>query len=578
MLGEDASDDEGRHYSILRAHHYDWRGKRARSGFGFELPNFPHILADQHGALSVDTDRESNNRQFLKYQNFESKKTVRIDIEDCSRCVFRDAHRSGDNIEVLSTSGGWLDPFRTAYLLEFEPESGAITRQIEIPELAQYDRLKLFETGNGDLIVSGVDYLAGMILRLSSSDRSVKWAKRFWLDKSKTVMHDALELRDGRLAFTGSGAEFSAILMITDAEGKYLDEFGDCFSRGFTFATLRYRLTRELRVNLYANPVHQQATRSRTISPGSRVLPNDQCGDYNEFELVEFAQKILNTPIKIDTSNLPQKTLLTIKADDAENRHNSAFRYMPDNRISSVPIMLVNPAESEKIARELESNVLPFLKEIEEKKEIFYYSSRHTFTNGNTLAQATMQHSGSTQALALNPATYAAAINILEHTLSLLSDTDKKTIKRSVDRMNIVALIPGAGATRRVSPYSIELPERNAGSYWQWILDTNDGYAGRISEAEQTLSDRLNIVFLQSPDAAPHKYLSFLESLFNQLQHLDKSSIPVELEFYDENGTRQSLRIRREGLCTTHSSPGMNAEYIAEWLENIWECGNEIPQ
>ncbi len=555
----------------LRTHSYDWGGRKLRVSDTFSLPSFPDALADELGAVASDLDLENNKNTFLQYRNLTTRKSTRINIGDCSLCRMHDVHRVDNTLIALVTRGDWNAPFRTAFLFTLEPETGTIKQTIEIPEVAQLDGLRLFATSD-HVFISGNDYLASFLLKVSLRDRSVNWVKRFLSGTSRLSVADLVNLKDGRIAMTGSGEQSSAVLLLSDAKGNFLDHHAACISPGFSLATLRHRLATQRLVNLYVNPNYVRELAEQRHSAKQPDPPKGSCDPHNEWALIDFGEALLDSPIDIDASKLAVKSMITIKPDTFTYPAGQSFRYIPQHSSSGVPTLLADLKKAGAVARELEENILPYMAFIEDTSEQFFYSSRHVFSSGNSLAQSIGHHWKRRQPLAVSPAEYTQAIKILSRNLNALDEYTRQKIKRSVNRMNIVAIVPGSGLTRRTRTHTIELPLTNIDAYWQWIQGESRLLAESIFEAETRLGHALNIAFINAPEIEPENYLVFLETLLIRMETLERSGRRVELEFSGRSEEQLSIRLQNKEQCHAVSSHGLNVDDLAKQLTDDWAC------
>ncbi|MEM7083910.1 MAG: hypothetical protein AAF465_14370 [Pseudomonadota bacterium] len=556
----------------VATYHYDWNGDRAQRSSSFELTDFPDQLADKEGALSSQYDGLANQQTNLLYHDLTTSRTFRRKIVNCSPCRFRSAVRTQRGIVALVTKGDWQDPHRTAFIIVLDPDSRKITARVEMPELAYLENLRIHAIQSGDLIFSGVDYLATVVVGLSGKDYSVDWAARFRPGLRRMFVTDIIERPDGQLAIIGSDSESNAVLVTGHPEGKFLTYLGRCNSPGLELARLQHQLAKKRRVKLHVDVHYTRRLIERQLSSVDASITGNQCDKHGEADLIGFGDFLLNTPIKIDAMQLSEKSMITIKTMRRLFEEGGAFRYVTPVRSSNIPTMFVDPNKAGQIADELEESVLPHMREIEILDTQLSNKMRHLFYNGNTHAQSLRHHEDPDGDQAISPAEYVEAIRILLRKRDALDKPTRSKIARSVDRVNVVALVPGKGLTRRVYSHVVELPLSNVDDYWDWLQGARRVKAIGIFEVESRLRREKNIVFVNTPEVDPADYLAFLNRLLPRLSLLNRSALTVQLKFTKNADGAINILFLNSKPCVSWESAGLNADNLATTLQQNWDC------
>lgn len=577
-LGQTLYGIEGQNRKRLDSHDYEWSGKRSRRPVSFELPGLPYPLADNAGAMAGELDSENVNETYITYFNLITKQSFRHAIGNCALCRVVVAFRTQDGVVTLVTKGDWKDPHRTAYLVAVNAETGEVTRKAEIPELAYLDNLKMHSGQDGDLLVSGREYLASVIAQISGEDYSIDWVKRFRAGPAGVQIQDVVERRDGRLIITGSDGESNAVLITGHPQGEFFEALGRCTSPGFELATLHHKLAKQRRIKLYINPQHTRESVERSAPAGHSFEDQTPCDSDGEADTLELGSFLLNFPMDLGTKALSETSLVSIRSMPVDDDDTLAFRYVPQYSASPVPAMLVNVAKKNDVAVELATNVLPYMKEVEHVNEALFKRVRHVVSNGNSNARSGRYYAGVRRSLAVSPADYAQAIDSLWSNLEKLDDPVRQKISRSVDRLNVIAIVPGTGITRRVFDHVIELPLANIDHYWQWIQGDSRLLAMDLFEAETRLKRKLNILFVNTPDTRPEDHLMFVEQLVARLDALSRSPRRVPLEFVTDTQGKVSIRLSSIRNCKQWASAGINVEDLATKLSDSWACLGDLTQ
>lgn len=566
--------------SYINARTYDWMGEAVGDSSEFSTSMLPNLYADTHGGLYSRTEGDWRlMREYLVYVDRQGDVIESAAVPGCGRCRFLDARRADDKFEVLATSDATSGSWRGLRLLNFDVTKGTVEVAEEYAAL-DGARVTFNDLPGGGVLLTGSDDSKPVIAKLSR-ERELFWVRRFESEMHYSSLTRAIELKDGSLAVIGitapwrmldSESDGDAILLISDADGTYLERFGSCIVADGSLASARYLLARQYGATIDTNDLDRSAAhgrkhRSRRLP--RNVSPPEQCEETSEIGLLEFLEALLNERVIEDSPVLPDIAYLRLRPQHPFLTGGRAFRYLPsDSNSRMVPEMAADLDRAKDVAKELAANVVPYLNEIAAAHQWLEEETGFFFSNGD--ADAMSRHPFEwNKAYPLSPVDIARTAGILEKSFYVLEESEKRELRRYAGWFTQVVVLDTPGSIRKEGETRMYLPAADAGRFWRWILDDIRPDEEIISALESALESRLGITVGGRPPVKPANYRSFLEELVRELESVPDGNMMIRMEFTTDHYNMHLLSLRRGNVRLGSASADISAENTANWIQQV---------
>jgi hypothetical protein len=444
------------------------------------------------------------------------------------------------------------------------------------------------DLSDGGLLLTGRDALAAVIAKLSSN-RELLWVRRFKTQLNFASIAQAIELRDGRFAATGiiapsyggfGESDSDAILLISDADGNYLTQFGNCLVADGSLASALHELARRYgaTINLYelmGLGVRTQASRSSRLP--RYVSPNRNCEENVEARLLQLLEILLNQPAVKEGVLIPDIAYLMLSPLHPFLLHGRTSMYGPSPSESRmVPQIAIDVSLSEEmvkilaeeLAEALSEDVVPFLSEITSTHQWLEEQTGFFFQNGDADVRSRNPIAFG-QEYPLAPEDIARAAQILESSFTALNESEKEALRHYAGWFTAVKILDAPGDIREEGRRRMYLPASEAGRFWQWILDKTGPHEKMIVAHVNELKSRLGITVKGRPPRKPDQYREFLEQLVGELESVPDGNMMITMEFSTNEMNMHLLSLWRDDSRLGLASSDMSVQKAAKWLMSI---------
>ena len=566
--------------SYINVRSYDWTGKSAGDSSEFSTSSLPNLYADTHGGLYSRTEGDWRlMREYLVYVDRQGGAIESAAVPGCGPCRFLDARRADDKFEVLAASDATGGSWRGLRLLNFDVTKGTVE---VAEEYAALDGAKVTfnDLPGGEVLLTGRDDLKPLIAKLSR-ERELLWVKRFKSEMHYSLFTQAIELEDGSLAMTGitapsglldSESDGDAILLISDADGTYMDRFGSCVVADGSLASALYLLARRYGATIDPydlNGLAAHGRKPRSSELPRNISPSERCEDTSEVALLEFLEVLLKQGAIDDNLVIPDIAYLRLRLQHPFLIGGRAFGYLPSHSDSRmVPEMAIDLDRGKDVAKELAANALPYLAEITASHQWLEEETGFIFSNGN--ADAIFRHPIEwSKAYPLSPADIARTARILESSFEVLQESEKRELRRYAGWFTQVILLDTPGNIQTEGERPMYLPASEAGRFWRWILNDIRPDEEMISALESALENRLGITVKGRPPVKPAEYRGFLEQLARELKSLPDGNMMIRMEFTTNQHNMHLLSLWRGDSRLGSAPTDISAKNIADWIQRI---------
>lgn len=573
-----ATTDPRMRYSVRT---YDWTGNVSAEAaeFSARWGELMSVYAD--GAVYRDVESTNDSViQKLRFLSRDGETVGQVNVPDCGRCRHFDVSRRGDTFEVLASSDGDSPPWQGLRLLEIDFSAGRTEIVKEYPELRGAE-LAFNPMPDGNTLLTGHDARKPLLASLSPS-RELRWMKRFESGQPFATVTHAIELDDGSLALTGSTSpgpgvfvqtNSDALLLISDAEGHYLNQFGQCIVADGSLAEDLYRLRQKgFLIRLHGlNGVLETSNRVVPASslPRRVAIPSD-CEDRTELVLQSYVHELLehlsgNSP---SSTNSSENVVLVPLSD--QRMGNLAFRYDPSSRFDSMlPTMHVNVSMGEAVAEELLKNVVPYIGGISAVHTWLSDETGFRFVNGDR-DNLWRQALAGDFSLSLPPAEALEVVQQLKSSFVALNDSEQAMLRRYAKPYTYVTLEAGDSDIRvGVLPSFLLLPHSKVGEFWRWILDSIAPDEEAIAALTVSMKELYGITVEGRPPMKPDGFHAFLRELGIVLSRKYREKSPLTLRFVGHENNSFMLEVVSRNTVLLTMPADMPATTVAYRIRQL---------
>lgn len=369
-----------------------------------------------------------------------------------------------------------------------------------------------------------------------------------------------------------SESDGDAILLISDADGTYLDRFGSCIVADGSLASALYLLARQYGATIDTNDLDRSAARGRKRRSSGlprNVSPPEQCEETSEIGLLEFLEALLKQRAIEDNLGLPDFAYLRLRPQHPFLTGGRAFRYLPsDSNSRMVPEMAADLDQAKDVAKELTANAVPYLTEIAAAHQWLEEETGFFFSNGDADAMSRYPFEWS-KAYPLSPVDIARAAGILERSFYVLEESEKRELRRYAGWFTQVIVLDTPGSIRKEGETRMYLPAADAGRFWRWILNDIRPDEEMISALESALESRLGITVSGRPPVKPAEYRGLLEQLARELKSVPDGNMMITMEFTTDQHNMHLLSLWRGNSRLGTAPADISGKNIADWIQQI---------